>query len=42
MNRVGDSHYFNRNFSEAERYYGQAATANPPILLIMLHISVLL
>ncbi len=30
MNRVGDSHYFNRNFSEAERYYGQAATANPP------------
>ncbi|WP_286832580.1 MULTISPECIES: tetratricopeptide repeat protein [unclassified Proteiniphilum] len=31
MNRVGDSHYFNRNFSEAERYYGQAATANPDI-----------
>lgn len=29
MNRVGDSFYFNRNFAEAERYYGQAADANP-------------
>lgn len=29
LNRVGDSHYFNRNFTEAERYYQQAADANP-------------
>lgn len=29
LNRVGDSYYFNRNFSEAERYYAQAADANP-------------
>ena len=29
LNRVGDSYYFNRNFTEAERYYGQAADANP-------------
>lgn len=29
LNRVGDSFYFNRNFSEAERYYAQAADVNP-------------
>jgi len=29
LNRVGDSYYFNRNFNEAERFYGQAADANP-------------
>lgn len=29
LNRVGDSFYFNRNFAEAERYYAQAADANP-------------
>jgi len=29
LNRVGDSYYFNRNFSEAERYYAQAADVNP-------------
>ncbi len=29
LNRVGDSFYFNRNFTEAERYYGQATDANP-------------
>ena len=29
LNRVGDSYYFNRNFQEAERYYAQAADANP-------------
>lgn len=28
-NRIGDSYYFNRNFTEAERYYGQAVNANP-------------
>lgn len=29
LNRIGDCHYFNRNFGEAERYYAQAADANP-------------
>lgn len=29
LNRIGDSYYFNRNFSDAERFYGQAADANP-------------
>lgn len=29
LNRIGDSYYFNRNFSDAERYYAQAADANP-------------
>lgn len=29
LNRVGDSHYFNRDFSEAERYYAQAADSYP-------------
>jgi TolA-binding protein len=29
LNRIGDSYYFNRNFGEAERYYAQAADANP-------------
>lgn len=29
LNRVGDSYYFNRNFSDAERYYAQAADVNP-------------
>ena len=29
LNRVGDSFYFNRDFREAERYYGQATDANP-------------
>ncbi|WP_298650744.1 tetratricopeptide repeat protein [uncultured Proteiniphilum sp.] len=29
LNRVGDSYYFNRSFSEAERYYAQAADINP-------------
>jgi TolA-binding protein len=29
LNRVGDSYYFNRSFSEAERYYSQAADVNP-------------
>lgn len=28
-NRIGDSYYFNRNFAEAERFYGQAADINP-------------
>ena len=28
-NRIGDSFYFNRNFTEAERYYAQAVNANP-------------
>ena len=29
--RIGDSFFFNRNFSEAERYYAQAATINPAV-----------
>lgn len=29
LNRIGDSFYFNRKFSEAERYYAQAADINP-------------
>ncbi|MDR0421433.1 MAG: tetratricopeptide repeat protein [Proteiniphilum sp.] len=29
LNRAGDSYYFNRNFSEAERLYAQAAGNNP-------------
>jgi len=29
LNRVGDCHYFNRQFAEAERYYAQAADSNP-------------
>lgn len=29
LNRIGDSYYFNRNFSDAERYYAQAADVNP-------------
>lgn len=29
LNRIGDSYYFNRSFSEAERYYAQAADINP-------------
>ena len=29
MNRIGDSYYFNRNFSDAERFYAQAADINP-------------
>lgn len=29
LNRAGDCNLFNRNFSEAERYYGQAVTQNP-------------
>lgn len=29
LNRIGDSYYFNRNFSDAERYYSQAADVNP-------------
>lgn len=31
LNRVGDSYYFNRKFSEAERYYAQAADANSAV-----------
>lgn len=31
LNRVGDSYYFNRKFAEAERYYAQAADANPAV-----------
>lgn len=29
LNRVGDCYLFNRNFSEAERYYSQAVDVNP-------------
>lgn len=29
LNRMGDCYYFNRQFSEAERYYAQAADSNP-------------
>ena len=29
LNRIGDSHYFSRNFSNAEQYYTQSANANP-------------
>ncbi|RNC66929.1 tetratricopeptide repeat protein [Proteiniphilum sp. X52] len=29
LNRIGDSYYFNRSFSEAERYYAQATDINP-------------
>lgn len=29
LNRIGDSYYFNRNFSDAERFYAQAADINP-------------
>jgi len=29
LNRAGDCNLFNRNFSEAERYYAQAVTQNP-------------
>ncbi|WP_352422527.1 tetratricopeptide repeat protein [Proteiniphilum sp.] len=29
LNRIGDSYYFNRSFSEAERFYAQAADINP-------------
>lgn len=29
LNRIGDSYYFNREFTQAERYYAQAADANP-------------
>lgn len=28
-NRIGDSYYFNRNFSQAEQFYNQAANINP-------------
>ncbi len=31
LNRIGDSYYFNRSFSEAEGYYAQAANVNPAI-----------
>ena len=33
LNRIGDCHYFNRSFGEAERYYAQAADANPARLI---------
>ena len=29
LNRLGDIHYYNRNFAEAERRYAQAAEVNP-------------
>ncbi len=29
LNRIGDSYYFNRSFSEAEVYYSQASDVNP-------------
>lgn len=29
LNRIGDSYYFNRSFSDAERFYAQAAELNP-------------
>lgn len=28
-NRIGDTYYFSRNFTEAERYYSSASTLNP-------------
>ncbi len=31
LNRVGDCHYFNRQFGEAERYYARAAESNPAV-----------
>jgi len=29
MNRIGDCYLYNRNYNSAERYYAQAASANP-------------